>query len=107
MSSTSNKVEGLVENIVDTSNGVQRAVEHIAEGAYSQTEDANDCMEIVAGFSERMNLMEQMTQELVAMASEMAAENKQSKEAVQSLIENQKKNQTVIDTITEEIHAGY
>ena len=85
LTSTSNQIEGLVENIVDTSSGVQIAVEHIAQGAYAQAEDAGDCMRIVSMFSGRMNTMEQMTQELINLAYEMAAENKRSKEVMQSL----------------------
>lgn len=99
----SNRIEGLVESIVTDSASVCSATEYIAQGAVEQAEDAEQCIDIVSHFSERMNHMEEMSGELMDMACRMGEENAKGKEVIRFLTESQKQNQEVINSITNEI----
>ena len=102
--SVSNQLEGVVDNLVEASASVKSSTEFIAVGAQSQTEDVNSCISIADTFTDKMNNMDQMSQELIRLAYEMSDENSKSKDVIQQLVENQKKNQEVMESITSKIH---
>lgn len=102
----SNRIEGLVESIVKDSASVRSATEYIAQGAVAQAADAEQCIDIVSHFSERMNSMEEMSKQLMEMACQMGEENARGKEVIHFLTESQKQNQEVINSITQEIRVA-
>lgn len=102
--SVSNQLEGVVDNLVEASASVKSSTEFIAEGAQSQTEDVNSCINIADTFTDKMSNMDQMSQELIRLAYEMSDENSRGKDVIQQLVENQKKNQEVMESITSKIH---
>jgi methyl-accepting chemotaxis protein/ABC-type sugar transport system substrate-binding protein len=102
--SISEQLEGIVENLVETSFSVKSSAEYIANGAQNQAAEVGSCMNIVEIFADKMNDMDQMSKDLIQMAYEMGKENAQGKDAIHNLTETQSKNQEAIQSITEEIH---
>lgn len=102
----SNRIEGLVDSIVKDTTSVRRATETIAQGAVDQATDAEECIEIASHFSARLNNMEEMSKELMEMACQMGEENAKGKNVIHLLVESQKQNQEVINSITDEIRVA-
>ncbi len=102
--SVSDQLEGIVENLAESSASVKSSTEYIAQGAMSQAEDVQNCIEISDIFAEKMDNMDVLSKGLIDKAYDMSKENTRGKDVIQKLIENQKKNQEVINSITEEIH---
>lgn len=99
----SGQIEGLVDDIADTSKGVKNSAGFIAEGAIEQAKDAEECMNVVSYFFDMMDTMADMSVHMMDMAYQMGEENAKGKQEVQTLCDNQQKNWQVIDSITKEI----
>lgn len=102
--SVSGQLEGVVENLVETSSSVKSSAEYIADGAQAQAEEVGSCMNIVDLFASKMNRMDQMSKDLIELAYEMGKENAEGKDAILNLKSNQDKNQEVIQSITDEVY---
>lgn len=100
----SGQLEGVVENLVETSASVKSSAEYIAGGAQAQAEEVGSCMNIVDLFATKMNRMDQMSKDLIELAYEMGKENAAGKDAILNLKVNQDKNQEVIQSITHEVY---
>jgi len=98
-----NQIGGTVDNLVDASSNVKIATNFIAKGANRQADEVTECNDIANDFANRMAAMEEMSSELIAMAKRMAEENAKGKQVIQELVINQKKNEEVINQITDEI----
>ncbi|HEX3075791.1 MAG TPA: substrate-binding domain-containing protein [Lachnospiraceae bacterium] len=104
VSSVSNQLEGVIEDIVEISNNVQLSADYIAKGAQSQTEDVNRCQIVADKLADKVNSMDKKSKVLIELAYDMSNENTNGKEALQNLSVNQEKNQNVINAITQNIY---
>lgn len=100
----SSQLESVIDNLVETSDSVKTAAEFIANGAQSQAIDIGLCMDVADNLAVNINVMDNKSQKLIDLAYNMGNINSSGKEAINNLDLNQKKNQDVIKSITEEIY---
>lgn len=103
--SISGQLEGVVEEIVDTSKSVRHSSEYIAQGAQTQAEDVGRSMGVADHLAEKINEMEIKSAELIGLAYNMSEVNAEGKEAIHNLSVNQEKNEKVMSEITEAIYS--
>lgn len=102
--SISSQLEGVIENLSETSVSVKSSTEYIARGSQSQAEDIGRCMNVADNLAQKINSMDAQSKELIQLAYGMSEENLSGKDAINNLTLNQEKNQEVIQSITEEIY---
>ena len=101
--SISGQLEGVVEEIVDTSLSVRHSSEYIAQGAQSQADDVGRCMGVADHLADKINEMDMKSKELIGLAYDMSEVNAEGKEAIHNLSVNQEKNEKVMTEITDAI----
>ncbi|WOO34751.1 methyl-accepting chemotaxis protein [Anaerocolumna sp. AGMB13020] len=102
--SISGQLEGVVEEIVDTSLSVRHSSEYIAQGAQSQADDVGRCMGVADHLADKINEMDMKSKELIGLAYDMSEVNAEGKEAIHNLSVNQEKNEKVMTEITDAIY---
>ncbi|SDZ23387.1 substrate-binding protein domain-containing protein [Evansella caseinilytica] len=100
----SGQLQGVVEDIVDTSANVKQAAELIADGTTRQAMDVDQCMKLTDAFAMNMDRMDKKSKDMIELANKMDTTNQQGKTAIGELSVNQEKNRQVIREITSEIY---
>ncbi len=101
----SDQMEGVVEDLVDTSTNVKQAAEFIAAGTAQQTVDVEKCIGLTDDFTISIDSMDQKSLELINLANDMADVNKNGKNSIDNLSFNQEKNQKVIEELVNRIYS--
>lgn len=104
LKSSSGQLEGIISDIAEFSASVKESTEFIAEGAQEQTRDVSKCSEIASHISDKINHMSENSDSMIQLAYHMNEENIKGKEAINRLLEQQEKNQSVIEAITGNIY---
>jgi methyl-accepting chemotaxis protein/ABC-type sugar transport system substrate-binding protein len=102
--SISSQLEGVANGMAQAAASVKSSSEYIARGSQSQAEDVGRCMEVADNLANKINSMDKKSKDLINLANNMSQENSIGKEAVQNLLTNQKKNEEVVKSITDEIY---
>jgi methyl-accepting chemotaxis protein/ABC-type sugar transport system substrate-binding protein len=101
----SDQMEGVVEDLVDTSTNVKQAAEFIAAGTAQQTVDVEKCIGLTDSFTASIDSMEQKSIELISLANDMTDVNKNGKNSIENLSLNQEENQKVIGELVNQIYS--
>jgi methyl-accepting chemotaxis protein/ABC-type sugar transport system substrate-binding protein len=101
----SDQMEGVVEDLVDTSTNVKQAAEFIAAGTAQQTVDVEKCIGLTDDFTASIDSMEQKSIELISLANDMTDVHKNGKSSIENLSLNQEKNQKVIGELVNQIYS--
>ncbi len=105
MRRVSDQMEGIVEDLVDTSTSVKRAAEFIASGTAQQTVDTEKCLKLTDSFTQSIDVMDQKSTELITLANDMADVNGKGKDSIENLSLSQAENQKVIEDLTSQIYS--
>jgi len=97
------KLNGVIEEVSDSSKNVQSAATYIADGTAKQAVDINRSLGLTDELANNISLMENRSIELIELANKMSVVNTTGKKTVDNLSEHQKVNHDVINKITEEI----
>lgn len=98
------KLNGVIEEVTDSSKNVQVAAQYIADGTNKQAHDINRSIELTDELASNITLMENRSSELIKLANEMGELNKDGIKTVDNLDKHQKDNYNVINQITTEIY---
>lgn len=101
----SDQMEGVVEDLVDTSTNVKQAAEFIAAGTAQQTVDVEKCIGLTDDFTISIDSMNQKSTELITLANDMADVNKNGKSSIENLSLNQERNQKEIEELVNQIYS--
>lgn len=101
----SDQLEGIIEDILDSSENVRTAAEYIATGSQSQLEDMGRCQGIADALADKIVAMGEKSKEMTQLAREMGDISENGKTIVQNLSASQKENYEVNLAIINEIYA--
>lgn len=98
------QLDQVLNNIIDTSNNISQASEYIASGSVNQTTDIDSCVNLTEELSNKLNMLNGMSHELIAEADKMYEISSQGNVTVKNLSDHNKKNQEVIKNIIDQIY---
>ncbi|QUH31080.1 methyl-accepting chemotaxis protein [Vallitalea guaymasensis] len=98
------QLDQVLNNIIDTSNNISQASEYIASASVNQTNDIDSCVNLTEVLTNKLNMLNSMSKELIDEADKMYETSRQGNITVKNLSEHNKKNQEVINKIIEEIY---
>lgn len=101
----SDQLEGIIEDMLDSSENVRTAAEYIATGSQSQLEDMGLCQSIAETLSDRITAMGIKSKEMTDLAHDMGDISANGKTIVENLSSSQKENYEVNLTVINEIYA--
>lgn len=100
----SSQFEGLSNQMYSVSENVRVSAENIAQGAEEQIKDIGNCLQISDELAEHINEIDSQSVHLISMAQEMKHVSTNGKSTIVNLSIQQKNNQEMLKTITEEIY---
>lgn len=98
------QLDQVLNNIIDTSNNISQASEYIASGSVNQTTDIDSCVDLTERLSNKLNMLNTMSNELINQADKMYEISSEGNITVKNLSDHNKKNQEVINNIINEIY---
>ena len=101
----SDQMEGVVEDLVDTSTNVKQAAEFIAAGSVQQTVAVEKCIGLTDNFTISIDSMNQKSTQLITLANDMVDVNKNGKSSIENLSLNQERNQKEIEELVNQIYS--
>ncbi len=99
------QLEGIVQELSDSSHQVRDAAEFIARGAGAQAEDVTQCTQIADGLSARISDMSRINEEMTDKAERMGAKGEEGIRSVDNLTQSQDMLRRVLGGITSEIYS--
>ena len=101
----SDQMEGVVEDLVDTSTNVKQAAEFIAACSVQQTVAVEKCIGLTDNFTISIDSMNQKSTQLITLANDMVDVNKNGKSSIENLSLNQERNQKEIEELVNQIYS--
>jgi ABC-type sugar transport system, periplasmic component len=101
----SDQLDGIVEDMTDTSNNVKQAAVFMAEGANQQSETMESCIKLTDDFSLMMKNMDYKSIELMKTLNNISSVNKQGNDTVVNLSKSEEKNENALKQLVEQIHS--
>lgn len=99
-----NQLDQVINNIIETSDNISQVSDYIASGSVSQATDIQVCVNLSEELTNKLNMLNNMSKELIDEADKMYDISRQGDVTVKNLAVYNKENQKVISNIVEAIY---
>ncbi len=104
MKKKSDKLQGVIDGMVENANNIQLSTSFIAEGSQSQAEDINHCKKIADEIADKIMVISGKTKKLIQTSNEIGDVSRKGKSAIEKLAVSQKNNSEANNALSMEIY---